>query len=393
MNCELERFYNEPNYKYICFTTSLFYKKNYTKVSKNLKPYNVSKQKVKLFLESIIKFVKNLYNNKYPENSILRIYYDDSINSEPKLKNLIENLKKFNKVQLIRYKCKNILYNSESHQDLFGTLLRFHAIFDDKSPNMEYVVSIDADNKYTEKFIEIFEEFKKENLLVKAINNISQISFHSSDKIFNTSSDYFNFIYLLGGAFFLKRNNLFNIGVWNRYLQNIFKQTDLMNLFDYLDFKRFSFNCINEQTDVQSNSYRSFNYGADEIWINYVLKKILVDNNLQHLLGVYLTKDYKFTFLKNRLKIFLEYNNKKNKYNLDLFINDCKFLKEKTFDELLNYIDILNQKNANILFKNISNNEYLDRLYLQFNLKFIIKNFNDLKQKRNKYGYYELTFN
>lgn len=383
-NCSFKRYYKEPSEKYVCMTTSLFFKSEYFKVSKNLKPMNKTMNKVKLFITNIKNNIKQFINGVYPKNYYYRIYFDKTIYKLKEYKELIKIIMKNPKVQLIEFNCPNIknINNSTNlaHIELFGTLLRFHAIFDDKSPNIETVVCVDADNTYSNKFIKVVSDFRKSNKLVRGIMSITSIGFHSNDF---SEFDIFNYYYLLAGGTMFKKDKIFTINLWNKYFTNMFNQYDLMYVINYLDFKRLAINSVLGHNEIQTQSYYSFNYGLDEIWLNFVIKKILKEEGKKDLLDCYLTKNYNFKFVTNRILSLMKYNSKVNKKEYDLFIKESPFKKIPDIKEIKDHIKFYNT---------LKNNKYLDRIYIQNNIKYIIIYSEDLIKKRNKFDYYELTY-
>ena len=152
--------------------------------------------------------------------------------------------------------------------------------------------------------------------------------YHDMDIFFypNHNNNIFeNYIYLISGFIILKKNKIFTIDIWHKYFDNMFEQYDLMYIYNYLDFKRLAFSSVLKQTQLVTKSYYSFNYGVDEIWINHVLKKILMDNNLKDKLTTYICKDYNINFLLTRLTDNLKYNSIVNKEEFSLFIKDSAF--------------------------------------------------------------------
>ena len=382
--CSFKRYYKEPSEKYVCMTTSLFFKSEYFKVSKNLKPMNKTMNKVKSFIKNIKNNIKQFINGVYPKNYYYRIYFDKTIYKLKEYKELIKIIMKNPKVQLIEFDCSNIknINNSTkvSHIELFGTLLRFHAIFDDKSPNLETIICVDADNTYSDKFIKVVSDFTKSDKLVRGIMSITSIGFHSNDF---TEFDIFNYYYLLAGGTIFKKDKIFTIDLWNKYFTNMFNQYDLMYVVNYLDFKRLAINAVLGHNEIKTQSYYSFNYGLDEIWLNFVIKKIYKDEVQKDLLECYLTKNYNFKFVTNRILSLMKYNSIVNKKEYNLFIKDSPFKKLPDIKEIKNHMEFYN-----ILKKN----KYLDRIYIQNNIKYIIINCKDLIKKRKKYDYYELTY-
>lgn len=402
--CNLHRFYKEPEEKYVCLTTSFFYKDVYIKEKKGLESYNAAQTKINSFKLNITRMIQQFDKNIFPSNFYYRIYYDKSISRVEDYKELINILKKHPKVQLIGFVCKdfkNANITKDVHIDLFGTLMRFHAFFDDESPNMISAISIDADNTYSDKMVEIYRNFERSSNLINGLTPLTSIGFHSND--FMSGFDFFDYIYLLGGFIMLKKNNIFSMDIWDKYFNNMFEQYDLMYIYNYIDFKRLAFSSVLNVESLVVKSYYSFNYGVDEIWINYVLKKILLDNNFKNKLTTYICKDYNIKFFLTRLLDNFKYNSIVNKDQFNLFLKNGSF---KSFDELSDLVNMYinydykkktnfkNNKysNVNILFDEFKKNKFINRIYIQNNIKYIMFNFKDLLKKREKYGYYSILY-
>lgn len=389
-SCKFTKHFTEPKEKYICLSSCLFYKESYIKVSKNLTTYNASEKKVKSFITNLTRTIENLTNGTYPSNYYLRLYYDQSIFKQKDYKKMIELIQKHKKVQLVEYKCDTFLTNQNVHMDLFGTLVRFYTIFDNESPNMEYCIITDLDNFIESKFYEIFDECRKKDYLVTCFNGINQVSFHNND--FNTTFDKFEFAYLIAFLIIFKKDPIFSPKIWDQYFNHLFEQNDLMYVFNYIDFKRYAINSILKKDQLKPQSYYSFNYGADEIWINYVIKKILRDNNQKDRLYSYMVKDYKLDIVVKRLMDLFEYASIVNKEEFTLFLKNISFLEKKNITNLKSYMNqLLTQKknnNTKIIefFKQIRTNPFFNRIYLQSTIKYIIMNIEELIKDRGKYN-------
>jgi hypothetical protein len=392
-SCDFKRFYKEPTEKYVCLATSLFYKDEYIKVNKDLKTYNATKIKVDLFIKNLSKTIKSLEDGTYPSNFYLRIYFDKSLFKLTEYKEMLMKLKDNPKIQLIQYTCKDYMYlNKDTHMDLFGTLIRLHAIFDDSSPNMTICMTIDSDSYLSKRFINLFNSFEKSKYLVQTISKISTVSFHRDD--FMYSNTYFDFIYLIAGFILVKKTPLFNMKIWHKYFDNMYDQNELMYIFNYNDFKRLSFNSVLDKKEIKTFSYYGFNYGADEIWINYVIKKILTETNNKDLLGVFMCKDYNLKFVITRLIDVLKYNSIVNEIQFKLFLSKCDFIKDKTLDNLIKYLNNIS-KNDNVsnyikIFNELKKNKFYNRIYINNSIKYIINNFEFLLKKREKFTFYEI---
>jgi len=393
MNCKFIKYFDEPNQKYNCLSTSLFFIDKYIKVTKNVKIVNKTEDKVNIFYRNLVETEKRLTNRYYPDDLYLRLYFDKTVYKIDKYVQLFKKFKQNRKIQLVEFNCDNFKTNTDSHIGLFGTLIRFYSIFDTASINMNYCILLDADNILTNNFFELFDKFKKSRKLIYTFNKVTQTGFHSND--YMTNNNLFNYIYLLGCLTIIKRNKIFDIKYWNKYFVNMYKQNDLMYVFNYNDFKRFAINSVLNKQSLKLQSYYSNHYGADEIWINYVFKKILIDNDKKNKIDVYITKDYSFTILLNRLLDLFIYNSIVNIEMFKLFINNCTFLKNKNLEALSKLIKKLdkdkNEKNILKFFSLLKKNMYFDHIYIQSNIKFTIFNAKSLINVRGKYRYFDIT--
>ena len=235
---------------------------------------------------------------------------------------------------------------------------------------------------FTDNFFNIFNKIEKSKILVYGLNNINQIVFHSND--FMQNDNFYNYIYLIANCVIVKKDKIFNKTYWKKYFDNMFDQEDLMYVFNYLNFKKYSFIKILERNDLKIESYNAFSYGADEIWLNYVIKHILIENNKIDKLGVYLVKDYNFNFILFKLIDMFKFNSITNDQFI-LFLSECNFLNNKNIDELVNYIhNIKNDNNTLKLFDYLKKNKYLNRLYIQSNIKYTINNYHKLLESRGE---------
>jgi hypothetical protein len=181
---------------------------------------------------------------------------------------------------------------------------------------------------------------------------------------------------------------MFKLEYWTKYFDNMYDQYDLMYVFNYLDFKKFALNSILGKTQIINNSYYSFEYGADEIWINYVLKKVLTDNKKKDKLYTYLVNDHKIESISLGLSDSLKYNSLKNGPQFKLFMNECKMFNKSNYKD---YIDTLKEPSQFInFFKELKSNKFFNRLYIRNNIKYIICNYEELLTKRQKYNYRDL---
>jgi hypothetical protein len=391
IKCKFIKYFKEPDEKYNCISISLFYLEKYTKTTKNLISYNATEKKINLFYENLLKIDEFLQNGIYPKDFYVRFYYDKSILKVAKYIEILKIFKKNKKIQLVEYDWDYFKLNREFHIYLIGTFARFYSIFDTSSKNMQYCVLADADNIFTKNFFSIFDEFKKTNNLIYTINSSIQTIFHGNDFMNN---NLYNYIYLPACMTIIKRDKIFNIKYWNKYFIKMYEQNDLMYLYNYNDFKKYSFIKILGRDDLKIESTYEFCYGTDEIWLNYILKKILINNKKINKLSVYYTADCNFNIILFKLNDLFKFNNITNN-NFKLFLKECNFIKTKNYDSLSLYIKSFENRNNKekdliIFFNEIKKNKYYKRIYIQNNVRYAIDNIEGLLKKRGKYELNEI---
>jgi len=403
INLKLKKYFTEPGHKYNCFTACLFQKKKILKSVLSGKKYitqDLTKDRMDSFIKTLTKISDSLINGYYPDNFYLRLYYNNKIIKNKKYKKLLNILKQNKKVQLIKYEVDDLF------DPLIGSLIRFYTFFDDESTNIEYSISIDSEDFLNNKFIKLFDNFKKTNKLIYGISQLYYIPPHDND--YQTDNDFFNFIMLIANCIVVKKDKIFKREYWDKYFINMFEQNDLMYILNYNTFRNFSINSITKTKIKDINPYSLFEYGTDEIWINFLLKKILLLNNSKDMLDVSLPKT-KYLFTNKievtyktiyKIKLYFTYNNSINNNVFKYFIKDCKFLKIKSYNELIKYVDNLKyiSKNNNkdsirillLFYKNIKKNKYFNLIYMDNNIKYIINNYKYIYNKVEKYYISEL---
>lgn len=129
------------------------------------------------YTEGLIKNISCI--NTYIKNSIIRIYYDDSIlKKDNTWKPMYDKLMKMSNTQLINYDFKQFKENSVFHKDLFGTLIRFLPLFNFYKTDENIMIGdIDYDKNSVELYKNIiptrFEMIKKEKNIIFEGYNLS----------------------------------------------------------------------------------------------------------------------------------------------------------------------------------------------------------------------------
>jgi len=375
MNCEYIRYYEEPQEKYVCMSMSLFLPQKYKKLTYGIER-EVAEKKKESFLKHLIYNAKNIMSNYFPKNYYYRIYYDESINDDERFKKLIEVLKKNKRFQMVKYKCHGV-FNNRSHLNLFGTLLRFHPLFDKDSPNIKVVAILDADNVYTKEWLKNLENFINDNdYNIMTYQGLLESPFYKLDRNSDLEIDKkLNKIFFRGGMTVIKKGDYLNYEIWDKYFNHMYEQQDFMNKVRYLDFKKYAF-----FPESKEKSYYAFEYGMDEIFLNFILKKMIREDRVKLKIHRYINKLFHKFFIK-RFTEFIEYNYKHNHELCMEFlkklggennrINFFWFKKwinnQKSFEQLLN---ILSQSTKD-----------LKKLYIQTDFMDFIENKNSYKNQ------------
>lgn len=372
MNCQFTRYYKEPDNKYICMSMVLFLPEKYQKLTYG-KKRNVIEAKKAQFLKHIIYNTRLILSNYFPNNYYYRIYYDNSIDNDKEFSRLINVLKNNPKFQIIKYQCPGAETKGGQHIGLFGTIIRFHPLFDKESPNISAVAIMDADNIYTKKWVDNMIKFMnddKYNLMT--YQGLLESPFYKSDmKNNNKIDEELNLVFFRAGMTIAKKNNeIFRYELWEKYFNEMYNQQDFMNQVRYLDFKKYAFF---PESDEQS--YYSFEYGMDEIFLNFLLKKLLKNRSLNLKIQNFVNVGFE-KFFYNRFYEFILYN---YKHNHKLCMN---FIYKLGKNENIREINLNGFKNWLYKNENLSKllsklNEHvleLKKLYIQTDfMQYIIK--------------------
>jgi hypothetical protein len=198
------------------------------------------------------------------------------------------------------------------------------------------------------------------------------------------NNDFYNYIYLVACFIIIKKDKIFHKKYWDKYFTDMYEQNELMYIFNYIDFKKYSNINILKKNDLPIESFYSFVYGADEIWLNYIIKKLLLYKKKINKLDVYIVNDYNLKVILFKLNDLFKYNSLTNE-QFTFFIKNCFFLKNKNYINLEQYINNLKEdKDIISFFNELKNNPYFNRLYIQNNIKYTICNIEFLMKKRNK---------
>ena len=356
--CNFIKEYKEPEHKYNIFSFSIFYMAKYIRFYKDYSK-DISTQRQKQFLYNLTLNIQNLERNFFGNNWYIRIFYDKSlfkfkIGSRKPWLEFITKYKNNHHVQFVEFKCNQFenKFIKESHINLFGTFARLYPIFE---PNdlLETIVVFDADNIITKDYFNEILEFKKTKYDYNSFCSNYEFSYYKNNNALDNDN-----CYLRCGmvAFNIKIPN----EIWNYILYQLKTFDDVK--FAYLIDKLYDYH-RQIMPEKKIKSYKDFEYGMDEIVLNYYIKKNMEKNNyklrvvpykplvlpLINTIIAYMKynssnevkqQDIVSTILKNILKD--DYKGKLdddlNAFN-KLYYNNIKM--NSSYDEILPYIEIL----------------------------------------------------
>ena len=342
----------------ICTFTPLF-DINY-KIKKNLiccsffKMYNKGYKDFSIYLKGIY-FMYNYVIHKVKNYSI-RLFIDNSIYKD---ENIMKILKKMDKLEIVVYECQLLLLkkNSNYHEGLFGTLVRFFPMFNFPNNDAKNIFVTDIDDIAFKTVLENVNNMVKN----KKIKNIYLIKIGNLSKnVKYKYKSYKNIItpYCVAQSFvsFLRIN--YNVII--DFVNNVKKSTEIYSYY-YEMIKNSNFN---NELMKKYNGTTNFIYGIDEYFINKTLTEYLIDNKLPFATGM------KFEIISPLYYILSKdvYKTPEQIKLLNKFIEKIlKFIK-------INYNKDISLENKYELINNITYKDSNSDLYIKIN-EYIYKEF------------------
>lgn len=195
----------------------------------------------------------------------LRIYYDHSIENDPKFAKLKKHGLGKNTVQFCKYHCLTML-DGELHKGIFGMFMRFLPFFDKSlENNIRYILDIDVSNRELTWYQKTLDKFNQGNYNCVVV-------------------------YLIGYEW--RYVNLFNVPATNEaYLANVYLKgvTVPISLFNDIILKLQNndpdllktFNKVFKTKDDKKYTNQIVTYGSDEWFINTVVIDWLTKQNIK----------------------------------------------------------------------------------------------------------------
>ncbi len=178
--CNFKKFYKEPEEKYVCMSTVIFLPESYIKLTYG-NERNVRDKKQNMFIRNLMITAKRLITGYYPKNYYLRIYFDESLTEVmDKWGRFFKMAMKHPKIQLIKYNCPDYVVEKKYHVELFGTMVRFHALFESQS-QIEMVCIVDADNIASKDWLRAVIDFQNSDYDIHTFQGFLEAPFYKAD--------------------------------------------------------------------------------------------------------------------------------------------------------------------------------------------------------------------
>jgi len=327
MICKFEKLYNEKSNKpYNIFVASLFFYDNYVRLGKKGVYSDKTVEKQLIFLKNLMANIENLYKCKYiPDDWKLRIYFDESLfNFKYKgllpWKLFLDIVIKLDRVQLVKFECPDYFdVTKREHIKVFGMLVRFHPFFH-KEPNVKMMSIVDADNMLSGEWVSELLKFAKSDYQFNVFCSKYEFPRYKDIELEDSYDCYFR-----GGIFSSKV--FFQPSDW----ENIFRDINNPNSEFSKSFKR-----ILKRLDafypneIQNRNDPRFEFGFDEMILNFFIKKLLKKYNysvryVHYRPSLNIFCDYLYAMLKNPI----------NKQYTDELLKKTNY---KSLDDLYKYL-------------------------------------------------------
>jgi hypothetical protein len=338
--------FEEPKERYHLLSTALFYKGDYTKIRRDNSMENISEKRQEAFIKMYNYYLDEMENNRFPENTYLRIYMDKSIDLYKRWSKILE--RKHEKMQIVYYELSKD-YVDPTNPDIYlgfiGTIMRFYPVFDPKC-RAEIISTIDMDAIYTKKWFEEIEKFKESKSNVQVLSSMFNIPFYGI--IIQGITKMKARGYWCSAGLISFKGNIFEEKQWIN-LPWLFARPDFIGQMRFVDaFKLAIFDNNNE------NLMEDFEYGYDEYLLNFLIdekeKQDKIRMKIVHLKGKGID------FFTKRLVLYLKWCQIKSKR----FVFLLKELGFKSWEELEK--TILDFKTADDMVKFFRNEKVLKLL-------------------------------
>lgn len=354
--CKLTRFYDEPKHKYNLITTVIFFSNTISyKVDKNKSsPYHIYFTGLNNNINDFYKYFDyNFYYRIYFDNSILKkIIDDDEANIYvDKFNQILEDLKKKPRIQLVHYDCPKFKID-KFHKGLFGTVMRFDPLFTKENTNLIFISDIEkftiVDIKYLYEYLKLYN--------ADSVWRNSMFGYEIDVDFRKTQSDW-----IFAGNFGTKIK--LDPSILNQFFKDY--ENPKSKLYSYINniiiYGRKDKGYGKEFGKIKyTDKYHRFVYGFDEALLNFYLKPKLNDTSVLLLTIPRLNSIFSIFYkTNNKLKnLTTEQNNNVNEFFNLIFEGKINFKlsARQNFFYISGLIIPLNFRTIQIVEKNLKKN-------------------------------------
>ncbi len=264
--------YVEPKEKYNIFSFCVFYMSKYIRYFRNYSKDITEKRQLQ-FLYNLTLNIQNVEQGFFGDNWYIRIFYDKSLfsfhsgNSKPWV-DFISMYKNHPKVQFVEFKYQEFLnkHIKDCHLNLFPTMVRLYPIFE-KDPLVGVVSVCDADNLITKDLFDELILFEKSKYDYQSLCSNYEFSYYKN----NSANDPDN-CYIRCGMLAVKKKLPEVLWYYVLYQMKTVSNKD----YDALLKKLYNYH-YNLFPEKKIKCYKDFEYGSDEIALNFYIKRFFIE--------------------------------------------------------------------------------------------------------------------
>jgi hypothetical protein len=396
IRCFFEEKFDKPKKKYCIVSFSIFYSPQYIRHFYKKDSENIAIRKQLQFLYNLTLNIILLDQGYFPQNWYIRIYYDKSLFTFAyRGKKLWEEFfsihAKNPRLQFVEFRCPVFFTEGSYHLNLFGTIARLYPIFQKEDKNLELIMVFDADNMITSDYVKEIEKFKESEFDYNTFCSRFEVSFYKHER--------HSSCYLRTGMFCTKVK--LDPYMWDfiLYQVKVFSDKKFTDTLEKLQKKWHAL-----LPDKQSQSYRDFEYGMDEIILNYYIR-VMFGLKQYKLRKVRIRPKTSAIFSIMTTYLFYDYQKDEYKYVVDQILKAFlgkDFKKEKIKENLEELMKRVRDKiNDNSSFEDVypfikpirENMGDFKKLWMSETIVFFFEHVNQADYQTKKYDHFFHTSN
>lgn len=320
----------------------------------------------------------NQFETKFPDY-YLRIYYDNSVldyktpkkieNTKKLYQPLFNKIKKYSKVQMVKYEMDKFKADEIHHKGVLGTLIRLYPLFDTEyNKNIENIMVVDIDMQQ----YEIDNLLKDNNKWLKSGVDFyyrTRNCYDLQDR-FQILTKYFNIKFpIMAGTIMSKIK--FPIDILDNFFECLLDKNKSECEY-YKTFDEFSYSKYHAKYGINNE----FKYGTDET-LTMLIKEYLYKNKIKHMITI----DWDIS--KPFYNMYSDYDSKK--ISEEQFANTLKYILGDVYNNKISLTENYNMID-NIIYSKKGSNKLTEK-YILDKAKQLINDIKNNKLNKNDYGF------